>query len=179
MRASAVADLGLRMRSASVGLAAAAPGQRPAGRQGHRFAFRRHALPRPAINGSRLAAARHFFEQGGAYAIADANASGGTLHALFMHESQSGASRYDRLLGGEGLFSSGFDPQSLDFGVARYANPEIGPERRHLRDVLAESSGGRTIRAEPAVDTTRSAVRDHNALGYQLQANHDFCRATG
>jgi len=52
--------------------------------------------------------------------------AGSALSAVIMQESQSGVSRYDRLLGGDGLFRSAFDPQRLHFGYLRYQRGATG-----------------------------------------------------
>lgn len=49
-----------------------------------------------------------------------------SLHSVYLHEEQSGVSRYDRLLGGDGLYRSEFDPQRLDFALVRYERAEVG-----------------------------------------------------
>lgn len=45
----------------------------------------------------------------------------------YMRGKQSGASRYDQLNGGVGNTIAGFDPQGLDFGLARYERMGAGP----------------------------------------------------
>ena len=54
-------------------------------------------------------------------------ADGSALTGLAMQDTQQGVSRYDRLLGGDGLFRSEFDPQRLGFGYARYQRNATGP----------------------------------------------------
>ena len=54
-------------------------------------------------------------------------ADGSALTGLAMQDSQQGVSRYDRLLGGDGLFRSEFDPQQLGFGYLRYQRTDTGP----------------------------------------------------
>ena len=45
----------------------------------------------------------------------------------YLRGSQTGASRYDQLNGGVGNFIAGFDPQTLDFALARYERIGAGP----------------------------------------------------
>ena len=109
-----------------------------------------------SILGSRQRATS--FDQGGGYAVADVNAgASAALHALYMHESITNSSRYDRVLGGEGLFQSGYDPQTLDFGIVRYAKPDVGGFDGHLGHVLAQSSSRRALRAGASQRTARPA----------------------
>ena len=61
------------------------------------------------------------YEQSGGYLTGHTRAgTKGSINTVYMHENQTGASRYDRIYGGNGLFRSGFDPQTLDFGLIRY-----------------------------------------------------------
>lgn len=50
-----------------------------------------------------------------------------SLSGLYMHEQQYDVSRYDRVIGGDGLYRSAFDPQRLDFGYLRYDRAQTGP----------------------------------------------------
>jgi outer membrane receptor protein involved in Fe transport len=115
------------------------------------------------------------FNQGGVYGVADVGIGrAGALHGLFMHESQDGASRYDRVMGGEGLFRSGFEPQTLDLGLLRYETAVSGA----LHGISATFSVNRQAdgRFEQARPTTRLDRQEGTttALGYQLQAHRDF-----
>jgi outer membrane receptor protein involved in Fe transport len=91
-----------------------------------------------------------------------------------MHESQTGASRYDRIMGGQGLYRSGFDPQKLDFGVLRYTRADAGI----FHGVSASFSVNRQAegRFEQSRPTTRLDRQQGTttALGYQVQGNRDF-----
>jgi outer membrane receptor protein involved in Fe transport len=116
------------------------------------------------------------FNQGGAYVIVDAvPQSGATLHGLFMHQTQTGASRYDRLLGGEGLFRSGFDPQTLELGVLRYAKTDAAGLNGGISATFSvnRQSDGRYEQSRPTTRIDRQSGVT-TAIGYQLQAHHDF-----
>jgi outer membrane receptor protein involved in Fe transport len=115
------------------------------------------------------------FDQSGGFAVMDLSpAAGHSLHALYLHETQTGASRYDRVLGGAGLYRSGFDPQTLDFALGRYQKIDVG-----LFDGLSATlslnrqADGRFEQARPNVrlDRQEAATR---ALGYQVQANKNL-----
>ena len=116
------------------------------------------------------------FSQTGAYATADAAPHvGATLHALVMHETQSDVSRYDRVLGGEGLFRSGFDPQSLDLGLLRYSTAALGPLNGGVSATVSvnRQADGRFEQSRPSARLDRQAATT-TALGYQLQGHHQF-----
>lgn len=91
------------------------------------------------------------------------------IETLYMHQQQSGASRYDRVDGGNGLYRSGFDPQRLDFGLVRYAQ----------RGALGLDSLAGTVSVNRQGDgqfeqTRPTAVLDRQqsvttAIGYQLE----------
>jgi hemoglobin/transferrin/lactoferrin receptor protein len=123
--------------------------------------------------GDRMAATG--FDQGGAYALANVSwRSDSVVRALYMHESQTGASRYDRMLGGEGLFRSGFDPQTLDFAMIRYSRSNLGSiDGLSATLSLNRQGDGRFEQARPSarIDQQRSVTQ---ALGYQLQAHRDL-----
>ena len=115
------------------------------------------------------------FDQGGVYSVANIGlGTRGALRGLYMHESQTGASRYDRVLGGEGLYRSGFDPQSLDFGLLRYTRADLG-----LIDGVSATfsvnrqDDGRFEQARPNARLDQQ-VATTTALGYQAQANRAF-----
>ena len=71
-------------------------------------------------------------------------ADGSALTGLAMQDSQQGVSRYDRLLGGDGLFRSEFDPQQLGFGYLRYQRNGHRPVCRAAGDVLDQSAAATT-----------------------------------
>ena len=115
------------------------------------------------------------FEQGGVYGVAEAGAGpGASIHALFIHESQTGASRYDRVLGGEGLFRSGFEPQTLDFGVIRYSKADVGVlDGLSAAFSVNRQADGRFEQNRPSTRLDRQEATT-TAFGYQVQGNRDF-----
>ena len=91
-----------------------------------------------------------------------------------MHENQTGASRYDRILGGEGLHRSGFDPQTLDFGVVRYEVPDVGVlDGVSVAFSVNRQADGRFEQARPGVRLDRQSSAT-TALGYQGQVHKDL-----
>ena len=96
-----------------------APGQRSARAAGRRrLALRCHAVPGPPLHdpGGQRQSPRHSIRAAPTCwptsCLAPAPRS-----TRSTCTKPDGASRYDRVLGGEGLFRSGFDPQTLDFGM--------------------------------------------------------------
>jgi outer membrane receptor protein involved in Fe transport len=111
------------------------------------------------------------FRQSGGFLAGSVRAGDrATVNTVFVHQDQTGASRYDRIYGGDGLYRSGFDQQTLDFLSVRY--------RRHgfagFDDVSATASlnrqgDGRFEQTRPtAVLDAQRAVT--TAFGYQLDA---------
>jgi len=115
------------------------------------------------------------FEQSGGYLVASANAGrNATIRGSYMHENQTGASRYDRILGGEGLFRSGFDPQTLDFGVLRYETPDVaGLDGVSVAFSVNRQADGRFEQARPGARLDRQSSAT-TALGYQGQVHKSF-----
>lgn len=114
------------------------------------------------------------FDQGGGYAVADLRAgASGTIHALYMHQSQAGVSRYDRVMGGEGLFASGFDPQTLDFGILRYSRPDVGGFGVSGSVSVNRQADGRFEQARPVARLDRQSSST-TAIGYQAQAHRNL-----
>ncbi len=115
---------------------------------------------------------------GGASGSGGSSASGGasgtgniaSLTGLYMHEQQHDVSRYDRIIGGDGLYRSAFDPQRLDFGYLRYNRAQTGPFNavqgtfsiNRQEDDRLEQTLPTALR-----DTENASVK---AFGYQGQA---------
>jgi hemoglobin/transferrin/lactoferrin receptor protein len=115
------------------------------------------------------------FAQDGAYAVASANpGSNATLRVLYMRERQQDVNRYDRILGGEGLFRSGFAPQGLDFGIVRYAVPNVaGFDGLSAAVSLNRQADGRFEQARPNARLDQQTGTT-TAYGYQTQAHKQF-----
>ncbi len=120
------------------------------------------------FNGSRLPSTG--YDQMGGYLTGQAKlASTSRLEWMYMGEDQSGASRYDRIDGGAGLYQSGFEPQRLDFGLVRLRQRGVAG--------LDELSGTFSVnrQSEGRYEQTRpTAARDQQesvttVLGYQVQ----------
>ena len=67
-----------------------------------------------------------FTQSGGHIAFTARAGATGLLSGLFLHEEQGEVRRYHRMLGGDGLHRSEFEPQRLDFGVLRYERGSVG-----------------------------------------------------
>lgn len=112
------------------------------------------------------------YDQTGGYISGHVRAGrNATVSTVYMHESQRRATRYDRIYGGDGLYRSGFDPQTLDFGFVRY-------DRRNAAGFDALSATLSVNRqADGRFEQTRpTAVLDRQqgtttAVGYQVQGN--------
>jgi hemoglobin/transferrin/lactoferrin receptor protein len=168
-----VAEVAIKAQSASLRLGGSSRRfgdlRAGGGKDSHAAVTRFLGLPSDVL-GSRMPETA--FDQRGAYGVGMFSAGGAaTLRGVYMHERQTGVSRYDRLLGGDGLYRSGFDPQVLDFGLLRY--------QRSLTAVLDGVSAafsvnrqadGRFEQARPsAVLDTQDATT--TAIGYQIQAH--------
>jgi hemoglobin/transferrin/lactoferrin receptor protein len=112
------------------------------------------------------------FAQGGMHAAATIGAgTAGTVNLLYLHEEQSGVSRFDRVLGGDGLHRSEFDPQRLDFALARYERGPVGPLHTLNASIsLNRQQDDRLEQARPfsIIDRERGLV---TAIGYQAQGS--------
>ena len=67
-----------------------------------------------------------FTQSGGHIAFTARAGASGLLSGLFLHEEQGEVRRYHRMLGGDGLLRSEFEPQRIDFGVLRYERGSVG-----------------------------------------------------
>lgn len=115
------------------------------------------------------------FDMGGGFAVLDLSpAAGSMLHGLYLHNTQTGASRYDRVLGGAGLYSSGFEPQTLDFALARYENANLGKfDGLSATLSLNRQADGRFEQARPNARLDRQEGTT-TAIGYQVQLNENL-----
>ena len=114
------------------------------------------------------------FDQSGGFVTGTARAGDATVNGLFMHENQTGASRYDRIYGGDGLYRSGFSPQTLDFGLVRYQRTGVaGFDTVSGTFSVNRQSDGRFEQTRPTtvLDQQRSVT---HALGYQLEGGRQI-----
>ena len=128
-----------------------------------------------SIVGSRMPGTA--YDQSGMFVSGSLNMGGAaTLNTLFMHDNQSGASRYDRVLGGDGNYRSGFDPQRLDFGLVKYQRPDsAGFDGVAATFSVNRQADGRFEQARPVarVDAQRAAT---TVFGYQVQGHRAIGR---
>jgi len=110
------------------------------------------------------------FMQSGGYAAGSIRAgSRATVNTLFVHQNQDGASRYDRIYGGDGLYRSGFDPQTLDFLSVRYRRQAtVGFDELSAALSLNRQSDGRFEQTRPTavLDAQRAVTTSY---GYQVE----------
>ncbi len=94
---------------------------------------------------------------------------GSAFTALAMQSRQEGVRRYDRQLGGDGLFRSTFDPQRLGFGYLRYQRNGTGPFAA-LQGTLSlnQQQDDRLEQARPASDVETETARTR-VVGYVVQ----------
>ncbi len=123
-----------------------------------------------AVLGSRYRATG--YDERSTYAVADIGAGrASVIHALYTHHTQEGVNRYDRLLGGAGLFGSGFHPQTLDFGLIRYSRPDWrGWDGISGTFSFNRQADGRFEQARPSSRLDRQRATT-TAFGYQLQGH--------
>lgn len=127
------------------------------------------------VLGTRLADSG--FKQSGAYVVGQVRAGAlGSVRTLYLHENQTGASRYDRINGGDGVYRSGFTPQRLDFSIVRYES--------HRAGIFDEWSAGLSVnrQVDGRFEQTRpTAVFDQQravttVLGYQFDVRRQIGR---
>ena len=136
----------------------------------HSAATRFLGLPSTVFDPTRLKDTS--FDQSGGFLAGSARAGEATtINGVYLHENQTGASRYDRIYGGDGLYKSGFSPQTLDFGLVRYQRTSVaGFDAVSGTFSLNRQSDGRFEQTRPTavLDQQRSVTR---ALGYQLEGH--------
>jgi outer membrane cobalamin receptor len=115
------------------------------------------------------------YEQSGGYFVGRFRAGDrGTIDTIYMHENQTGASRYDRIYGGDGLYRSGFDPQTLDFGLLRYERRATAVfDSLSATFSINRQSDGRFEQTRPTAILDRQRATT-TAYGYQLQGQRQL-----
>jgi outer membrane receptor protein involved in Fe transport len=169
-------DIAFGVRSASIRIGGSGSNiedlRAGGGLDSHNAVTRFLGLPSTILGNRQLATG---YKQSGAYGVVDTGAGrGATLHALYMRQNQYDATRYDRIMGGEGLYSSGFDPQQLDFAAIRYGKSEVGWFDTASGTFSVNRQGdGRYEQARPTarVDAQTSAT---TSFGYQGQVHRAF-----
>jgi hemoglobin/transferrin/lactoferrin receptor protein len=170
------ADLAFGVRSASVRIGGSGTNvedlRAGGGLDSHNAVTRFFGLPSTILGDRQIATG---YKQSGAYGVVDTGAGrGATLHALYMRQNQYDATRYDRIMGGEGLYSSGFDPQQLDFASIRYGKSDAGWFDTASGTFSVNRQGdGRFEQARPnaRLDAQTSAT---TSIGYQGQVHRAF-----
>jgi hemoglobin/transferrin/lactoferrin receptor protein len=88
---------------------------------------------------------------------------------LALHSDQDGASRYDRMDGGAGLYRSEFRPQRLFFSALRYTRTRVAfADEFTATFSINRQDDGRLEQARPSA-TIDEQVTQTTAVGYQLQ----------
>ena len=116
----------------------------------------------------------NFIQSGGYMAATFRAGAQAKLNAVYLHEEQSGVSRFDRLLGGDGRHRNEFDPQRLDFGYLRYERAQTGFFDQFTASVSVNRQ--QDDRLEQHRPTSRIEHQKGRvlALGYQAQGNRLF-----
>ena len=141
------------------------------GKDSHAAVTKYLGLPSTVVDTRMLAT--DYRQSGGSFG-GNFNAGGAaTLSTLVVHEDQAGASRYDRVLGGDGNYISGFDPQTLDFGFVKYQRPSTaGFDTLSATFSVNRQADGRFEQARPTarLDSQQSVT---SVLGYQVQGTRE------
>lgn len=99
-----------------------------------------------------------------------------SVSAMFMHNDQTGASRYDRIFGGDGVFKSGFTPQTLDFGYLRYQASGLGVfDTLQATVSLNQQKDGRFEQTRPTATLDRQNATT-KAWGYAVEGTRTVAR---
>lgn len=110
-----------------------------------------------------------FDQSGGHIAGTFSIGTGAHVDLHYAHETQSNVSRYDRIIGGDGLFRSQFDPQRLDFGYVRLQRGRTGSfDAVQATISVNRQQDDRLEQRGPDTDIERETGRVV-ALGYQAQ----------
>lgn len=137
------------------------------GRDSHAAVTRFLGLPSTML-GTRLRGTA-FTQSGGFMAGSIRAGKHATVNTLFMHQDQTGASRYDRTYGGAGLHRSGFDPQTLDFLSVRYRRyAAAGFDELSATASMNRQADGRFEQTRPTavLDAQRAVTTSY---GYQVE----------
>jgi outer membrane receptor protein involved in Fe transport len=144
------------------------------GRDSHAAVTRFLGLPSSEL-GTRLRDT-DFFQGGGYVTGRIVTGDRGAIRAIYMHEEQADVTRYDRTLGGDGVYRSEFDPQRLDFGLFRYERQTGGPvDVFSLGASINRQQDDRLEQARPLSRIERERGRVV-AFGYQAQASGTWRR---
>lgn len=174
--AAGSADVALQLRSTSLRIGGSGMNvedlRAGGGLDSHNAVTRFLGLPSTILGDRQLATAYH---QSGAYGlITTSPAAGSTMRGLYMRQNQYDATRYDRIMGGEGLYRSGFDPQQLDFASVRYSKSDAGWFDGVAGSFSVNRQGdGRYEQARPNARLDAQTSKT-TSVGYQGQVNRSL-----
>jgi hemoglobin/transferrin/lactoferrin receptor protein len=136
------------------------------GRDSHAAVTRFLGLPSDVI-GTKLEDTG-FRQSGGSVSGSIRAGNRATVNTVYIHQDQSGVSRYDRIYGGDGLYRSGFDPQTLDFLSVRYRRQDLaGFDEVSATGSINRQADGRFEQTRPTavLDAQRAVTTSY---GYQF-----------
>lgn len=117
------------------------------------------------------------YEQRGAYAAGTLRLDlRSSFSGLFMHQTLTGSSRYDRIYGGDGVFRSGFTPQALDFGYLKYQIAGLGGFDSLAATVsVNQQTDGRFEQTRPTTVLDRQQATTR-VFGYNAEGTRSVAR---
>jgi hemoglobin/transferrin/lactoferrin receptor protein len=117
------------------------------------------------------------YKQQGAYAAGTVRLDlRSSFSGLYMHQNLTGSSRYDRIFGGDGVYQSGFTPQTLDFGYLKYQNAGLaGFDAVSATFSVNRQEDGRFEQTRPTavLDHQQAATR---VFGYNAEGTRSIAR---
>jgi hemoglobin/transferrin/lactoferrin receptor protein len=117
------------------------------------------------------------FKESGAFASGTLRLDAATsLSGLYMHENLTGSSRYDRIYGGDGVYRSGFDPQTLDFGYLKVQRSGlVGFDAVSGTFSVNRQADGRFEQTRPTTVNDRQRATT-TVYGYNVEAARSIAR---
>ena len=110
-----------------------------------------------------------FTQSGGHVAFTARAGATGLLSGLFLHEEQRGVRRYHRMLGGDALHRSEFEPQQIDFGVLRYEWSSVGVLDSLTATLSINSQQDGRLEQRRPLSMVETETGRTTALGYVVQ----------
>ena len=110
-----------------------------------------------------------FTQSGGHIAFTARAGATGLLSGLFVHEEQTGVRRYHRMLGGDGLHRSEFEPQQVEFGVLRYERGPVGVLDRVTATLSLNSQRDGRLEQRRPLSMEETQTERTTAVGYVVQ----------
>ena len=93
---------------------------------------------------------------------------------MYRRSDQEDAHRYDQEIGGNGRYRSEFGPQRLDFGFVRFETAEAGWLDSVSATVSINRQGDGRLEQQRPGQRIDQQVNTTTAMGYSLQATHDW-----